>query len=405
MDLQLISHYVVAILVLPILVLTVRNVVKNSASLFDEDLTAKDRSILKQFAIFLLLPVVALFHELGHAITAKMLGIEVVAFHWSLFFGQVDIAGHRTPLEDFTIALAGNVFQMVATLAALLIAIVSRSPAIVALNIYLYLFSGFSCLVFYPLLSFISWNYDYSIIYGSEERLAAALTGVVHITLTALFAWTFLSQRARLWFARKTRPTWAREYEKVQARVDAEPNAVNLLSLAWQFYFVGLDKSAETTLDRAEALDPALKDVWLLRGYLHQSKGRYNTAVLCFEQITSGSGAERADKQLAARAWMARGHCLSEKAAQEKGGKETVSDLQPILMSYKQSIEANPALADGHYYLAVTLVKCGQFTEAESEAELCQNYAKRDLTWLDPILATMVRDLVAEIRRSKTAQA
>jgi tetratricopeptide (TPR) repeat protein len=399
MDWQLISHYIVAIMILPIVVLTVRNVVKNSASLFDDDLTANDRTLLKQFAVFLLLPIVALFHEMGHALVAKFLGVDVVGFHWSLFFGQVEVSGNLTPVQTFIIALAGNVFQLIAILFALLIAVISRSPAIVALNVYLYLFSGFSGLIFYPLLSLVGWNYDFAIIYGSDERRLALITGIIHIALVALFTWTFLSQKARLWFAKKTRPVWAKEYDKVLTRVQSEPNAVNLLSQAWQFYFVGLDKSAEETLDRVENIDPDLKDVWLLRGYLHQSRGRYQSAVLCFEQITN---AALQDKSLLARGWMARGHCLADQMDSSDGpdGKDGKKDYNPILMSYKQACTADSLLADPHYYLAVTLTKAGQIKDAEAELELCQNYAKRGLTWLDPILATMVRDVLAQIRQA-----
>ena len=106
-DWQLISHYIVAIMVLPIVVVTVKNVVKNSATLFDSDLTATDRSLLKQFALFLLLPLVALFHEMGHALVAPFLGVNVVAlpleFH---FFGQVDVSGGSHPTSKTSLLLS-----------------------------------------------------------------------------------------------------------------------------------------------------------------------------------------------------------------------------------------------------------------------------------------------------------
>ncbi len=396
MDWQLISQYVVAVMVLPILLFVLRKVIKNRATLFDDDLTASDRALLKQFALFLLLPLVTLFHETGHALAAKFLGVDIIAFHWCLFFGQVDVSSDLTPLQSFIIALAGNLFQLIATILCLLIAFFSRSPAVVALTIYTYLFSGVSGLIFYPILSLVGSNYDFAIIYGSQERGLALITGIVHLGFAAFFSWTFLSQKARLWFARKTRPAWAKEYDKVVARVKADASAVNLLSQAWQFYFVGLDKSAEETLDKVEDTDKSLLEVWLLRGYLHQSKGRYNAAVLCFDQIT---GQAEEDKSLLARAWMARGHCLAE---QLDGGdvKDGKKDYQPVLMSYKQACSADNLMADPHYYLAVTLTKAGQIKDAEGQLEICQNYAKRGLSWLDPILATLVRDALANIREA-----
>jgi tetratricopeptide (TPR) repeat protein len=249
----------------------------------------------------------------------------------------------------------------------------------------------------YPLLSLVGWNCDYALIYGSEERVPALIFGVVHLTLIGLFAWTLLSEKARLWFARKTRPGWAKEYDKVYERVKADPSAVNLLSQAWQFYFVGLDKSAEETLDKVENIDGGLREVWLLRGYLHQSRGRYRSAVLCFEQITN---MVIDDKSLLARAWMARGHCLGDELEGATGKK----DYHPILMSYKQACSADSKLADPHYYLAVTLTKAGQIKDAENELDVCQNYAKRGLSWLDPILATMVRDALLQIRQASKPQ-
>jgi tetratricopeptide (TPR) repeat protein len=170
-----------------------------------------------------------------------------------------------------------------------------------------------------------------------------------------------------------------------------------LLSQAWQFYFVGLDKSAEVALDKVEDADKSLREVWLLRGYLHQSRGRYKSAVLCFEQITSNPPE---DKSLLARAWMARGHCLAEQLDNMEGKAGDKKDYQDVLMSYKQASSADTLMADPHYYLGVTLTKAGQMKDAEGELELCQNYAKRGLSWLDPILASFVRDAQAEIREA-----
>lgn len=88
MDWQLISHYILGIVTLPVSIYTVKSVVDNVGTLFDEDLTIKDRNLLKQFAFFVLLPMVVLFHEIGHAITARYFGATVTAFHWSMFWAR-----------------------------------------------------------------------------------------------------------------------------------------------------------------------------------------------------------------------------------------------------------------------------------------------------------------------------
>jgi hypothetical protein len=68
MDWQLISHYILGIVTLPISIYTVKSVVDNVGTLFDEDLTIKDRNLLKAVRLLrVLLPMVVLFHEIGHA--------------------------------------------------------------------------------------------------------------------------------------------------------------------------------------------------------------------------------------------------------------------------------------------------------------------------------------------------
>ncbi len=396
MDWQLISHYLLAILSLPVAVVTIKNVVENSATLFDEDLTLKDRVLLKQFAFFVLLPVVVLFHELGHALAARFYGATISAFHWSMFWGEVTIDGRLSPLQHYVIAMAGNLFQLSGCFFVLAVAAMESSPAIVALCVYFYLFNGLACLLGYPLLSLTSWNDDFAIIYGQGGPVLGTVTGIIHLILIALFLASFFSTTTRLWFVRKTRPAWYREFAKTLARAEQENDAVNYLAVAWQYYFVGLDKLCEKCLNIVEKLDAKLMDVWLLRGYINQSKGRFESAILCFAEITSAEG----DKTLQARAWMARGHCLAQKLENAKN-----PDWHDILKIYKQASVVDPELADPHYYLGVTLIKAGLLSDAEAELQLCQGSQGRVLTWLDPMLGSMVQQEVNNIRsRSRTKQ-
>ncbi len=398
MDWQLISHYLLAILTLPVSVITVKSVIENSGTLFDEDLTIKDRVLLKQFAFFVLLPVVVLFHELGHALAARFYGANISAFHWSMFWGEVTIDGRLSPLQHYVIALAGNLFQLSACFFALVLAVIESSPAIVALCIYFYLFNGLACLIGYPILSLTSWNDDFAIIYGQGGPVLGTVTGIIHLILIALFLSSYFSTPGKFWFVRKTRPAWYREFAKTLSRAKQENDAVNYLAVAWQYYFVGLDKLCEQCLITVEKLDAKLMDVWLLRGYINQSKGRFDSAILCFEEITSNDN--DSDKTLQARAWMACGHCLAQKLENTRSPQ-----WHDVLKTYKQASTVAPELADPHYYLGVTLIKAGLLSDAEAELQLCQGSKGRVLTWLDPMLGSMVQQEVNTIRSmSRTKQ-
>jgi hypothetical protein len=255
MDWQLISHYILGIVTLPVSIYTVKCVVENFGTLFDEDLTIKDRNLLKQFAFFVLLPMVVLFHEIGHALAARYFGATVTAFHWSIFWGEVVIDGKLTPFQHYVIALAGNLFQLATCFFALGLALIETSPALVALSVYFYIFNGLACLIGYPLLSLTAWNDDFAMIYGQPNLQIATITGIVHLLLIALFLFTFFSTTGRLWFVKKTRPAWYKEFSKVLARAQQENDAINYLSVAWQYYFVGLDRLCEKSLDKVQELD------------------------------------------------------------------------------------------------------------------------------------------------------
>lgn len=386
-----ISHYVIAAAMLPVSVFTIKSVIQNAGTIFDDELTLKDRGYLKQLSFFVILPLIVLFHEIGHAVACKLYHAEIISFNWSLFWGQVAWKGTTAPEAPAMIALAGNLFELIACLFALLMARVEKAPATVALAVYVYVLTGFHVLVAYPLLSIAEWNDDFAIVYGYAKT--ALPIAIVHILLAAGFIYSFMSSKCRLLFVKKTRPAWGRDFEKVKEHAQSENSAMSYLALAWQYYLVGLDRLCEETLQKVERLDKDNYDVWLLRGYINQSKGKYTSAVLCFEEIINA----KVDIVLKTRALMARGHCLYEQLLRDAKKK----DFSPVLASYRQAIEGASDLADPHYYLGVTLLAAGDSGEAEKELTICQNAQNLRLTWLDPLLANLARQELGSLRNAQ----
>lgn len=388
MDFNQISKYVVGILLLPLTLRTIKALWQNRQKAFDEDLTKADRDLLKQTAVFVMLPLVVLFHECGHALACYYFHLPITAVHWTLFWGEVQYLGGTREAIEWT-AASGNLFQLLAVIIALLVAIISSSPAVVALATYTYLWSAFSCLIFYPIVSLVAWRYDFAILYGNEDARIVWAIACLHLVLAWLFIFTFLSTRTRLWFVKKTRPVWAREFAKTSAMAVSEKTSVAYLALAWQYYLVGLDTLAEKTLQLVQKIEPGNLDVWLLRGYIMQSQSKFETADFCFENIVKAEP----DRTLRARAYMAKGHCLYEKILQSKK-----KDMSAVLNSYKQAVESASELADPHYYLAIALKEGGQLEASEAELQICNNSQKNSLTWLDPVLANLARNELINLR-------
>lgn len=385
------SNFAVGIILLPFSVATIKHLIENHNALFDEELTKKDRALLKQIAVFVVIPLVVLFHELGHAIFCRIYNVQITSFHWALFWGEVSWRGVISPEGPAIIAAAGNVFQAGTALLALIVALVASAPAIVALASYSYLWIAFSCLIFYPLVSLAAWNYDFAILYGSPDKRVVWTAACIHLLLAWGFIYSFLSNRTRLIFALKTRPIWAKEFAKVKQKAEEENTAVAYLALAWQYYLVGLDGMAEKTLQTVHKIEPGNLDVWLLRGYIMQSQSKFETADFCFENIVKG----KSDATLKARAYMAKGHCIYQKIAEDKN-----KDMSPVLMSYKKAVESASDLADPHYYLAVVLKESGQMLAAENELKICLNAQNQGLNWLDPVLANLARQEMGSLRNT-----
>ena len=146
--------------------------VKGWKRYWDDDFTPDDRRLGTQVAVFVIPPVVVLFHELGHLLTAKALGVHVVGFHYGVFEGSVTIDGPRTINQDWVIALAGNAVGIAIGLAMLGIGVVGeklRRPAR-----YLLIMGGLLELVFsliaYPVLSLSARFGDWITIYSRPRR-------------------------------------------------------------------------------------------------------------------------------------------------------------------------------------------------------------------------------------------
>ena len=359
---------------------------------FDANLTSDDRQVLQKINIFFLIPLVVLFHEIGHAAATIWAGGKVVDFHYGFWFGYVVPEGVFTPEQSLIIYLAGSTVQIVMGLIALLASLVVSSPPVVALLVYMGLFSIGGTIVIYTLLSFTGLYGDWIAIYSSPLTSWVAVIGAVHVILVAGLLYLLYGTAPRLWFSGKTRPKWKENYLKAKQKVEEDPSAASYLSLAWTYYYVGLNKLCKESLIKCRELDDTRLESWLLSGALENDRGNTKEAVKCFEQIADSP---HADEILRSRALMAIGHCLSRDAEEESRKNKNAGNVYaPVMEAYRQASLATPEFADPEFYLATTLNKAGLNEEATQVFKDLQGKK-----WLDPALSELVGGYLRDARK------
>ena len=166
---------------------------------WDRDFTAEDRRLATQCAVFVVPPIVVLVHEVGHVLGARLVGGQVLGFHYGLIEGSVRIAGGLSVGELWWVALSGNLVGATTGLAMAVagIAVAGMPRALRRILIMGGLLQVAFQLVIYPLLSLSARFGDWQVIYdfGATPGLSTA-TLVVHAA--ALFAvWRWWRTRGR----------------------------------------------------------------------------------------------------------------------------------------------------------------------------------------------------------------
>ncbi len=204
--------------------------------LFAEPVDARTLALLVELALFVLVPVSVLLHEIGHMVAVWLGGGRVTGFGYLLFLGWVEYTGVADPRARFWIALSGNLVSVLFGTVALLVGLFA--PVRRPLAALLLVTGGIvlaTSLVFYPLLDVATGlQGDWTQLYGSGRPEAVAL-GVVHGALlgAAVVLWRSrwlrwrVSERIglpwRLDEAERRRLAWRQLAEAAERLRAAEP--------------------------------------------------------------------------------------------------------------------------------------------------------------------------------------
>lgn len=181
--------------------------IANRRTLFSEPVTAPKRQRLLRLAVFGLLPVSIVLHELGHAIAIWSVGREVVDFGFAFIYGFVSYnAFGLSALQQAWIAVAGTMMNVL--LGIICLGIFWFRPQRPAVNYLLFIFTviqGANALIFYPILDFAGGIVgDWSTIYSTETPIFSAFTGVLHVGILGGAALTWKSPRFQRLYAERT---------------------------------------------------------------------------------------------------------------------------------------------------------------------------------------------------------
>ena len=355
------------LLFVPLMIITATQLRRNWASIWDNDLTSEDRYLLLRTVIFLLLPAVVLFHELGHGAATIMFGGKIREFHYGFLWGYVVPAGKFTVDQLVWTYFAGNLVQILIGIVAIAGAAFAKSPPVVALLVYFGLWTMAGTAIFYALMSFTGLYGDWLAIYTAPAPALTLSIAIFHGIIVLFILFCLYDSRAKLWFIRRTRPQWLPEQQALWARIAADPSADNWVNLGWSFYRVGLNSQAEEYLRLAQTRDGGLPEAQMLRAALAFRKGDFKAASA---MLTEVAAAPAADDDLRHRALVTLASC-----------QVRLNEKEQALQTFDQAAALNPSVADPHFFKAMILLDQGK-----EDAALAELMACRGLTWVDPTL-------------------
>jgi tetratricopeptide (TPR) repeat protein len=160
-----------------------------------------------------------------------------------------------------------------------------RSPALVVLLTYFGLWTVGATIVLYPALSLVGMYGDWIAIYTAPLTNWKVVIATIHVALIALLAFLIYGQAPRLWFVRKSNPTWDTAYRALMQRIEKHGEPEDYLSLAWLFYEAGLNSSAQQFVTKFVSLSSHSAESRLLQALLLQSQGKIDQAIASLQEL------------------------------------------------------------------------------------------------------------------------
>ena len=355
---------------------------QNWRAFTDDRLTAFDRNLATQLAFFVFIPIGVFFHELGHAAATYQVGGTIDwlngGFHYALFWGYVIPIGRFTPLQDWWIALSGNLVSVVFGFLPLILIPFTRKNWIKYTIIqFARIQLGWS-LIGYPLLTFAGFEGDWTTIYFTSPLLGVPL----FISQAALVAALWLIDR-RAWLRRWEIGLYggtSDQLKSLDSAIAARPGVADPIIARGNFF------ATQNQIDLAIAdyraalkIDPQNPRALYNIGQIRLIQKRYGEAEKNFRAARAGA---ESDVQLAARVHYGLALCLLNRGLATKA-----------LPEFDQAIARDPNIPEFYYWR-------GTARRATRDALNAQNdfaHAAALAATTNPELAAKAREMMANL--------
>lgn len=368
------------IVFIPLIVITIRDLHKNWRSLWDDDVTKEDRSLLLRTALILAVTVITVIHELGHVIATYHFGGKIVDFHYGVIHSWVSRVGVFTPEQNVWIAFAGNLLEIIVALLLLVVACCLRSPPLVALLVYVGWISIANSILLYPLLSMAGLQGDWAQIYLTPAGKLNLQIGIFHALLLTGFLGLSFSNKAKLWFRRRTDPRWDMEYQRWVSQLSVAPSVEGWVNLGYTYGKAGLFGLARNAAEQAAALDPGAPEVARLQAAVAFSERKFNDVIRISKRVTNDMNVA---PRIRALAWMNAGHAYRE-----------LRDNEKSLIAYDRAITEDPFIGDARLFKVSLLLSFSKEQDARRELLAMSTLP---LNWLDESNKMQYRSLLQSV--------
>jgi hypothetical protein len=175
---------------------------QNWTNFWDDKVTWQDREIAQRLAIFMLIPIGVLLHEIGHSLATWQVGGTVTTFQWRFYWGFIIPSGNFTSIESWWISFSGNLVSIILGLLPLPFIPYVRKRIVGEVLYFFTCAELMYALVGYPILSFSLQGGDWVKIYDFSAQSVqpyASLTLVCHVGLLWGLWLLYHSQKAIHW--------------------------------------------------------------------------------------------------------------------------------------------------------------------------------------------------------------
>jgi len=326
---------------------------------WDADVTPADRRLANEAAFYIYIPLGVFFHEAGHALATWSVGGTVVDFQWRVFWGYIIPAGSFTPLQDWWIAISGNLVSIALGLLPLLLLIAVRSGIWSELLESIARQQLIYALLWYPAFAVFGLG-DWRTIYDFSVAPWAQLMLVFH---AALLVGLFLLNRSP-WAVDRRLGQDPRRLEmrrRLEEAVAQQPMAAAPLArLALLYAEAGEHGRARGYLRRAAALDPNDTTLKLAQARLAAQQG--NPAVANKAAQAALTGELTPEARLAMQSQLAFGHM-------EAGRREEA------ITAFTEALRVSPEAPQLHYWRGIVRRSLGRNMEALNDFEAAARLA------------------------------